>query len=81
MAQKQEEMQIFVPAQALEHPGNQEEYTLKEKIKWALIRYYLNDDFMGLISVSDRLPSVSIEKMQFDPVHVGYYVISAIRCN
>lgn len=80
MPTKEEEMQIFIPAKALEHPSNPEEYELKDKIKWALIRYYINDDFFGFIEVRDKIPIIIVEKTQFNPIELGYFVIASVRC-
>lgn len=75
---KIKKIEIFVPAQALEHPSNQETASLKEKIRFAVLRYYQKNDFMALLEAQDPIPWVNVHKTIFKAKELGYEVLASI---
>lgn len=72
------EVSIFVPARALEHECNSEDANLKEKLKWALIRYYFNKDFFNP-AVKRPFPGIFLEKIALKVEPLGYAVEAQIK--
>ena len=76
---KEKIVKCFVPAQAIEHYSNPEEYSKADKIHAAIIRHELNGDFDSLITVQDPMPYVFIQHMEFRPKELGYLVVAKIN--
>lgn len=72
-------IKYFIPAQALEHPHNSEFFILSEKIKWAVIRYYLFNDFFSLSLIEDPPPALSIHGFTLNKTDLGYDVWGYIK--
>lgn len=71
---KQEIIECFIPAQALEHPANGEYYTLTQKLRMALFRLHHTGNFNDSITVQDPIPHIFIKDTVFNPVDLGYHV-------
>lgn len=78
MHNEPETKEYFVPAMALEHNGNQEDYKLSDKIKAAIYRLHLNGNFTELISVHEPMPYVYLEKYAFDRDRMGYTALAKV---
>ncbi len=76
---KEKKLNIFIPAQALEHVCNAENANLREKIRWALIRYYFNKDFFNP-AYTRPAPSVYVEKQLLKTDPLGYAVEAVLKC-
>lgn len=75
---KSKTIECFIPALALEHPANEENYTLRDKLCAAVNRFIHTGSFSELITVQDDTPYVFIENTVFNPVDLGYYVRAKI---
>lgn len=75
-----EKINIFIPARALEHPCNAEFASREDKIKWAIIRYYLHKDF-STPQYTRPAPYVFLEKVYFKKDLLGYAVLGTITVN
>lgn len=77
---KQEKIEYFIPAQALEHITNPETFTLHEKLRFAILRYFLHQDYYSPILTQSALPGVLIQQktLSYDPL--GYKVSAIVRC-
>lgn len=77
---REEKIEYFVPALALEHLSNPDSFTLHQKLKYAILRYFLTKDYYSLISVPNPLPGVFIEHYTFNKEKLGYDVSAIIKC-
>lgn len=73
-------VECFVPALALEHDDNNERSQLQDKLRFAIIRCYQNNDFFSPVSKKIRLPAVLILKRTFYPEALGYLVSAILKC-
>lgn len=76
---KKEKISVFVPALALEFPGNKEYCNLLDKIRWALVRLHLRKDFFSKLQAGDRIPGVFVEKIKFNKTDLGYNVSALLK--
>lgn len=76
---KEKKVKYFIPAMALEHPANPEIFSLHQKLKFAIIRYFINGDYLSLVSVPDPLPGVLLEQQTFNKKMLGYDICAIIR--
>lgn len=74
-----ENIKYFIPAQALEHPANGEQFNLHQKIVWAIVRYRQNQDFFSLVEVESSLPPIYLEKVYFNKEQLGYDVCAIMK--
>ncbi len=70
---------LFIPAQALEHPGNAEYATLADKLRAAALRLTLNGNFNDLITLTETTPYIFLKFFKFDPAKMGYNIIVSFR--
>ena len=75
----QKTIKIFVPAQALEHHTNSEYATLRDKLRAAIVRYHLSDDFFGFVAIRDPMPFVDLQAIKFESGALGYSVRALIK--
>jgi hypothetical protein len=78
MKRKEKKIECFIPAIALEHQSNGSGYHLREKIFAAIRRFEENNNFEGLITVRDPMPTIVLEKKVFNPQELGYDVVARI---
>lgn len=71
--------EYFIPALALEHPQNPEDFNLHKKIMWALLRLYQHNDFFADLEVKDSVPRVYIAKSSLNAKALGYNVLASIK--
>lgn len=72
------DIDIFIPAAALEQPGNGEDFHLREKLCAAIRRYQQNGTFEGTITVYDPMPILKLLAFRFDRARLGYHVVGEI---
>ncbi len=73
-----ETKEYFVPAKALEHHTNPENFNRDQKILAAVQRFHINGDFEQLITVKDNMPSIFVEEYRFNKDRMGYDVVAII---
>ncbi len=71
-------LNIFIPARALEHPCNSEFASRREKIKLAVIRYFLHGDFFTA-HYTRPAPYVFLEKIHFKTNPLGYAIQATVE--
>lgn len=71
-------IECFVPAQALEHPKNNSNFSRIDKIRAAVRRYDITDDFFEDTGESTSLSFIVLEKVEFKPKELGYWVIALV---
>lgn len=78
---KEKKIEFFVPALALEHKENGEFITKKDKIRAAILRWFLYEDFFKEknILAGPRL-FVVLEEIKFNANSLGYQVRGTISC-
>jgi hypothetical protein len=74
-----ESKEYFIPALALEHPSNPEFATLRDKIIFAIRRYYQKGDFSANLTVIDPIPKVTILQFKFNHEKMGYDVLVVVK--
>lgn len=72
---KQKKLNIFIPAQALEHLQNGEDFNLREKLAAAVDRLVKTGDFFEPVAEKSY---VFIENKKFHPESMGYTVEAKI---
>lgn len=73
------EIALFVPARALEHHNNPEFSTLRDKIIFALQRWYQKQDFSADIEVGyGPLPFISLRQWEFKNDPLGYDIKASV---
>lgn len=77
---KEEKLNIFIPAMALQNPANPPDINLNQKLRFAVLRFFFTKDFYGLISVRDPLPGVFLEEYKLNAPLLGYDVSAIVRC-
>lgn len=77
---REKKIEYFIPAMALEHPSNPESFTLHQKLKFAVLRYFINKDYYSLISVPSPLPDLFLEQHTFNKEKIGYDILATIKC-
>ncbi len=70
--------EYFIPAKALEHPQNGEDFNLHRKIEFALLRLTLRNNFFEGIELNSQTPSVFIKSKIFDKNKMGYKVLARV---
>jgi len=68
-------LNIFVPALALEHPHNSEDYDLKDKLAAAVDRLHKTGDFFEPVQITSY---IFIKNKKFHPEALGYTVEAVI---
>lgn len=76
MIHKEKKIECFVPALALQHFSNPEEASVEERIRLAVARLYINEDFY---EPCDNLPYVFLEHSQFEKDALGYIVSAIVK--
>lgn len=75
-----EPLEMFIPAMAIQHPGNPEDSTLSQRICWAVLRWHQNKDFDSLLVVqNDPLPYVTINTIKLNKEKMGYDITCKIN--
>lgn len=75
----EEMMDYFIPARALEHRENGENFNLHRKIVWALLRFEQQGDFLGSFDLRYDTPSVYIKSIKFNKERLGYDVEARVK--
>ncbi len=70
---------LFIPAKALEHPANEEKYTLIDKLKAAAYRHDYSGTFETPAYIPDSLSRIFIKDFKFNPPKMGYDTEIEIR--
>lgn len=78
MSKKPENINVFVPALALQHFCNPADATRNERIKLAVMRFYLNKDFYNP-AYQRPAPYVFLEKIYLKTDPLGYAVQAVIQ--
>lgn len=79
MISKEEKLETFVPALALEHHMNEEYAGKKEKVRNAIRRLVSFGDYFVEEVPPDPPPFVIVDDMKFIPDALGYHVFATIR--
>lgn len=74
MKQKEERVECFVPAKALQHYKNKEDASLMDRLKMAIERYSEMGNFETPIPEGIRPAKVYIRAHSLDPENLGYNV-------
>lgn len=77
---KKQKIEYFIPANALQTIHNPEHFTLHEKLRFAILRYFLHKDYYSPILIQTALPGVLIEKKTLSRDPLGYTVLATIKC-
>lgn len=76
---EEKKLEYFIPARALEHPDNPDDFNLDQKLRMAVLRFFLTKDYLGTISVPDRSVWVFLQERQFNPEKMGYHARAVIK--
>ena len=79
MIPKGQKVNIFVPAQALQHDHNAENDSRDIRIRAAIRRYVENDDFFSQNTIEKYRFVVLIDDIKFNALAFGYEVLATLR--
>lgn len=74
------EIECFIPANAIEHIGNPERISLRNKLRLALIRNYQKGNFYADLDRSEKIPTVVVHYHALNPDELGYWIWATMRC-